>query len=118
GAVGKQTTSATINYSQKHASNNYDYLEIIFDTVSDESILAALTDIVQDQDLNTTSQSTLMEDIVRDQDLNTTSQYILVEDEDSEDEPLIRRFKSQKELLQPRLQIMEYPLPSHSHPKW
>ncbi|KAK3806875.1 MAG: hypothetical protein JOS17DRAFT_767148, partial [Linnemannia elongata] len=98
---GKQTTSARISYSQKHHSNNCDYLETIFDTVSDESILAALTDVVQDQDLNTTSQSTLVEDIVRDQDLNITSQSTLVEDEDSEDEPLIRRPRVWKNISNP-----------------
>ncbi|KAK3827137.1 MAG: hypothetical protein JOS17DRAFT_749037 [Linnemannia elongata] len=98
---GKQTTSARISYSQKHHSNNCNYLETIFDTVSDESILAALTDVVQDQDLNTTSQSTLVEDIVRDQDLNITSQSTLVEDEDSEDEPLIRRPRVWKNISNP-----------------
>ncbi|KAG0047625.1 hypothetical protein BGZ90_007847, partial [Linnemannia elongata] len=77
---GKQTTSARISYSQEDASNNYDYLEAIFETIPDDDILAALTDIIQDQDLNTTSQSNLVEDMVRDQDLNTTSQSTLVED--------------------------------------
>ncbi|KAG0195817.1 hypothetical protein BGX33_002564, partial [Mortierella sp. NVP41] len=57
-----------------HASNNYDYLEAIFDTIPDDDILAALSEVVQDQDQNTTSQST-----------------IELEDEDSEDEPLIKR---------------------------
>ncbi|KAK3805234.1 MAG: hypothetical protein JOS17DRAFT_768781, partial [Linnemannia elongata] len=80
---GKQTTSARINHSQKHHSDNCDYLETIFDTVSDESVLAALTDVVQDQDLNTTSQSTL------------------VEDEESEDEPLTRRPQVWKNISNP-----------------
>ncbi|KAH7043152.1 hypothetical protein BKA57DRAFT_441153 [Linnemannia elongata] len=59
------------------------------------------TDVVQDQDLNTTSQSTLVEDIFRDQDLNITSQSTLVEDEDSEDEPLIRRPRVWKNISNP-----------------
>ncbi|KAG9062260.1 hypothetical protein KI688_006592 [Linnemannia hyalina] len=93
------------------------YYEAIFDTISDDDILAALAEVDQDQDPNTTSQSTIVVDVndsedesiiddndddlaafaevVQDQDPNTTSQSTIVvddyEDSNSEDEPLIRR---------------------------
>ncbi|KAF9112471.1 hypothetical protein BGX30_007270, partial [Mortierella sp. GBA39] len=88
---GKQTTSARIHNTQKHGSYNVDYYEAIFDTISDDDVLAALAEVVQDQGSNTTSQSTIVvdedsEDQDQDQDPNTTSQSTIVVDEDSEDQ--------------------------------
>ncbi|KAG9064939.1 hypothetical protein KI688_013005 [Linnemannia hyalina] len=54
------------------------YYEAIFDTISDDDILAALAEVDQDQDPNTTSQSTIVVDV------NDSEDESIIDDNDDD----------------------------------